>query len=386
MAEEIRSMAISRIWSIESRFKIFLVGFGVVLLLIAACDSDAPTPMSTLVIQADATVMEGLVYRTLDADWTRTPEVELLVAGAQTEGSVHITTYNQEQVDVWCTAFTAEFGIACEGRGMFGAQMMATLITERQAGAAVTDVIHLSMSQAAEVLDRGYIAEINWASLGVDAGRVWKSRGPGTAVGATQSQYTHFYNTDHFTVDQLPQKLEDWLKPEYKGKICAPDFLFRAGSGFIALSMGMDATVDLARRLIDEQDMVVTVTCDPLIVSGEKPLMFLGYGNPPALLDGNPIAQFWTGGLGVNLFSNMVASNASHPNAARLFAAWATSRDASSLSYVAIGQGWAAYGHGPEALVSGRFAVLDLVYESPLNFSARSESTRVFQERMLEGQ
>jgi hypothetical protein len=87
--------------------------------------------------------------------------------------------------------------------------------------------------------------------------------------------------------------------------------------------------------------------------------------------------------MGVNLFSMLVTSNAPHPNAARLFAAWATSREASRISYDAIGQGWAAFGHGPEGLVTGRFAELELVYESPLNFAERGENARIFQERVF---
>ena len=145
----------------------------------------------------------------------------------------------------------------------------------------------------------------------------------------------------------------------------------------------MDATVDLVSRLIEDQDMIVTATCDPLVVSEERPLVFLGYGSPPFLLEGNPIAQFWNPGLGVNLFSNMVPNDAPHPNAARLFAAWATSREASRLSYEAIGQGWAAYGHGPEGLVSGQFAEIDLVYESPSIFAERGANTRTFEERVF---
>ena len=203
----------------------------------------------------------------------------------------------------------------------------------------------------------------------------------GNAVGSTQSQYTHFYNARYISPDDLPNRLEDWLDPQYEGLACTPDFLLRAGSGFIALHRGVDATVELARRLIDEQDMLVTSNCDPLIVSGERPLMFLGYGNPPTLMDNESIGQFWNPGLGVNLFSNMVASNAPHPNAGRLFAAWSTSHEASRISYEAIGQGWAAYGHGPEGLISGSFAELELVYESPANFVRRSEYTRQFQDR-----
>ena len=364
--------------------RLMLLLFVVLLALLMGCAGNVSTPTPTEdTVTREQLLTGGLVYRTVDADWVRTEEVEGLVEAARSEGEVHITTYNQEQVDAWCTAFTAEFGIACEGRGIWGAQVVATLITEQEAREAITDVVHLSMSQAQQVLDRGYMARVDWEALGVDPRRVWKSQNEGNAVGATQSQYTHFYNTNVFSEEDLPQTLQEWLDPKYKRKVCSPDFLLRAGSGFAALYLGLEETVGLARQLTEENEMVVTTTCDPLIVSGEKPLMFMGYGNPPALLEGNPIGQFWNPGLGVNLFSNMVAGNAPHPNAARLFAAWATSREASRLSYEAIGQGWAAYGHGPEGLVTGQFADIDLVYESPWNFVQRGENTRLFQDQLF---
>ena len=361
------------------------------VILLVACgqatpaSDTTPTLMPTAQDEAlrDERLTAGLVYRTLDADWEITAAVDQLIAAARQEGKVHITTYDQAQVDAWCAAFTAQFGVQCHGRGIRGGQIISTLTTERQAGEATTDVLYLSMSQAQQVLDRGYIAEVDWPALGIDSRRAWKSEGEGNAVGATQSQYTHFYNKRYFSEEELPQTLADWLDPRYKGQACSPDFLFRAGSGFVALFLGMDQTVDLANRLTGAQEMVVTSVCDPLLISGERPLMFMGYGNPPPLLESNPIGQFWNPGMGVNLFSMLVPDNAPNPNAARLFAAWATSREASRISYEAIGQGWAAYGHGPEDLVTGRFAELQLVYESPLNFAERSASTRTFEERVF---
>ena len=369
----------------------FIVALSLTVALVA-CTEAGPatevTPTSTTTTEEGRSppgerLTAGLVFRTLDADWERTPEIDRLIREAQEEGSVYITTYDQDQVDTWCAAFIEEFGVECRGRGVGGGQAVSTLVTERQAGEATTDVVYLSMSQAQQLLDRDYIAEVDWASLGIDSRRVWHSQGQGNAVGAAQSQYTHFYNKNHFTEDELPRTLSDWLNPQYKGLACSPDFLFRAGSGFVALFEGMDRTVDRAERLIDEQELVITSFCDPLLISGDRPLMFMGYGNPPTLLEGNPIGQFWNPGMGVNLFSMLIPNNAPHPSAARLFAAWATSREASRISYEVIGQGWAAYGHGPEGLVSGHFAQLDLVYESSLNFAERGENTRTFEERVF---
>ena len=111
--------------------------------------------------------------------------------------------------------------------------------------------------------------------------------------------------------------------------------------------------------------------------------MYMGYGHPAELLGTGNIQGFWNAGMGVNMFSHSVPADAPHPNAGTLFAAWTTSKAASALSWDAIGQGWAAFGHGPEELVSGRFADLELVYESPVTFKERGEGTAYFQEQVF---
>ena len=357
------------------------------LMFLAACSSDpTPTPAPTFsrTTTGDPEKLQaGEVYRTLDDDWVRTPEVERLVALAQDEGEVVWSGYDQDQLDAWCAGFTAEFDIECSGRAIGAGQIVTTLVSEREAGQSVTDAVYLSMSQMAQYLDRGMAAQVDWSALGVDARRAWAADGQGNAVGVAQSQYTHFVNTAHIDPEDAPGSVFDWLDPRWKGLICAPDFLLRAGNGFLSLYYDRDEMVALHRQMLETQDIVVTSDCDPFAVSGERPLMYMGYGYPAELLDTGNIRAFWNPGMGVNMFSHSVAADAPHPHAARLFAAWTTSRAASSLSWEAIGQGWAAYGHGPEELVSGRFADLDLVYESPATFRERGQGTAYFQEQVF---
>jgi ABC-type Fe3+ transport system substrate-binding protein len=356
------------------------------LLLLAACTA-APTPTPpaafTLTPAPDTErLAEGSAYRALDADWDDAG-LEALIAAAQAEGSVRWDGYNQDQIDAWCAAFTARFAIDCSGRALASFQAVSTLAAEAEAGRAQTDVAYLSMSQMAAFLDEGLGATVDWAALGVETRRAWSAGGDGGAIGVTQSQYTHFANVHALDAEALPRTLAEWLDPRWKGLICAPDFLLRAGNGFLGLYYDPQEMISFHRRLLEEQDVVVTSDCDALTVSGERPLQYLGYGYPQSMLSTGFIEPFWNPGMGVNLFSHAVAADAPHPNAARLFAAWSTSREASLLSWEAIGQGWAAFGHGPEGLTSGRFAELDLVYESPSTFRERSQRTRAFQDALF---
>jgi ABC-type Fe3+ transport system substrate-binding protein len=353
----------------------------------AGCSS-VPTPYPDLDRTPSPSVdeqslLEGATYRTLTEDWGAPPALDL-VAAARLEGGVHWTGYNQDQINAWCKQFSAEFEIPCTGRAVNAGQVVTTLVAENQAGEAVTDVVYLSMSQMAQYMDKGLAADVDWDSLGVATGRVWADdSSSGNAVGVVQSQYAHFVNTDSLESMDLPQTVFDWLHPQWSGLICAPDFLLRAGNGFLGLLYDPDTMANLHRRLIDEQDVIVTPDCDPLIVSGERPLMYMGYGHPAELLDTGYIEPFWNPGLGVNLFSHAVAKDAARPHAARLFTAWTTSMEASELSWRAIGQGWPAFGHGPKELVSGRFADLRLVYESPSTFRERQARTSYFQEHVF---
>ena len=364
--------------------------------LAAACGGDDPTPTPTSPVTLDAEALAereaklkaGAVYRELTADWVRTPEVERLYQEAQREGEVVFYTYLEDQGKSACGAFEAEFpGVRCRHQAISAASITTVYVTEREAGQPTADVLNLAMSHTAQLVDRGYIEALDWEALGVDPLRVWSANADvsGNAAGAFQNQYTHFYNADFIAEEELPRTLFGWLDPKYRGKVCASDFLFRAGSGFTAIYYGIDSMVQLGLDLIKQNDMVVTDACEPLVVSGERPLYYLGYGNPPSVLQDNPVFQFWNDGLGANLFSSMVANDAPHPNAARLFAAFTTSKAASRAVFEASGQGWAGYGDASKGLLSGRFAGSEIVYESPATFRERIQLQTEFSRRVFPG-
>ena len=334
----------------------------------------------------DPILQQGAIYATLDDDWDEMAQgVQDLVPLAVEDGKIHITAYGVDHTDALCEAFTAEYGIECEGRGINAGQIVGTLTAEREAGEAPTDVVFMSMTQMGQYVDKGFAAELDWEALGVEPRRSWEALEgiEGNAAGVGNDQYTNFYRTDEFSEADLPKTIADWLDPKYKGLVCAPSFLFRAGNGFIAFYYDKDEMVDIHKRMIEENDLLVTDDCNDFILSGERPLMYLGYGNPPVLLDSGVIGQFWNPGFGVNMFNVAVASNAPNPNAARLFAAWHTSRDASRIMWEVVGRGWAAYGHAAEGLTSGSFKDIDLVFESVPVFRRRGDNAKYFADRVF---
>ena len=362
------------------------------LTLFAACSGDPEPAEPSMDLQpiadpaTDSILQQGAIYATLDADWDEMAQgVQALVPLAQQEGKVHLTAYGVDHTDALCEAFTAQYGIECEGRGIGAGQIVGTLTAEREAGEAPTDVVFMSMTQMGQYVDKGFAAELDWEALGVDPRRSWEAKEgvEGNAAGAGNDQYTNFYRTDEFDRADLPKTIDDWLDPKYKGLACAPSFLFRAGNGFTAFYYDKDEMVDVHKRMMEENDLLVTDDCNDFILSGEKPLMYMGYGNPPALLDSGVIGQFWNPGFGVNMFNVAVASNAPNPNAARLFAAWHTSRKASEIMWEATGRGWAAYGHAADGLTTGSFKDIDLVYESVPVFRKRGENAKYFADRVF---
>ena len=348
----------------------------------------AATPTPTLTVNEQA-LQAGARYLTYDLDWQVTPQVEALIPLAQAEGEVHFTAYGQDHVDAVCPAFEARFNIKCGGRGIGAGQIVGTLSAEREAGEAPTDVIYLSGTHMAQYIDKGYGAEVDWASLGADARRAWDAAGDtsGNALAVAQNQYTNFYSTDEFTIDDLPKTVYEWLDPKYNDLVCAPSFLFRAGNGFMAFRFDADEMIDVHKRMIDEINLFITGNCNEFILSGEKPLVYMGYGNPPALLDSGFIGQFWNTGMGINVFNTAVASNAPHPNAARLFAAWHQSREVSQITWDAVGSGWAAFGNAAAGLLAGGdYGDVEMVFEGPLVARQRGINANYFGEGVFGAQ
>ena len=168
----------------------------------------------------DSILQQGAIYATLDADWDEMAQgVQALVPLAQQEGKVHLTAYGVDHTDALCEAFTAQYGIECEGRGIGAGQIVGTLTAEREAGEAPTDVVFMSMTQMGQYVDKGFAAELDWEALGVDPRRSWEAKEgvEGNAAGAGNDQYTNFYRTDEFDKADLPKTIDDWAGPEVQG-------------------------------------------------------------------------------------------------------------------------------------------------------------------------
>jgi len=300
---------------------------------------------------------------------------------------VLVTTYGDTLAQAWCKGFEAAYPkIDCEGRGVGAAQITATIVTEQEAQQQGTDVTGLAMSHTSQIADRGYYAEVDFGKLGIDANRSWTPNAevPGNALGLWQSQYTHYINTDLIDLADLPDDMFGWNDPKWDGQMCANSFLFRAGQGFTSIYYDPDQVVAWGQDLVDKRDTIVTSQCDPLLISGERPVYVFGYGNSPTLLANENIVQFWNPGMGVNLFSGAILGNAPHPNAARLFMAWASSKEGSQANWDCCAAGWAAYGHAGEGITTGSFAK-DMVYESTETFRDRIKWQTKFSKEVFPG-
>ena len=325
----------------------------------------------------------GQALARLEAKWEPDPiDLSKLINAARSEGGVYWTGYNQAQIDAWCEAFINEFNVPCSGRGVSARQIISSLASESAAKQPKTDVVYLSMSQMAQYFDKNLATTTDWDTLGVDKGKIWSDGLLGNAVGVILSHYTHFANANY--INEIPSSsVFEWADPRYKGLICAPDFLLRAGNGFLGLLYDPDVMIKLHRHLIDSNDMLITNDCDALLVSGERPLTYMGYGLPYDLLDTGYIEPFWNPGLGTNLFSHAIAADAPHPNAAKLFAAWSSSQRAAKISWETIRQGWPANGTLHD--IAPNFEYGKMVFESTNTYRLRAERTRYFQDKLFAG-
>jgi|GEM_PF-3715588 len=329
-------------------------------------------------------IQAGKVYAAMTQDWAVTAEADRLYGEAQKEGSVflYLVGNDEDLGKALKAAFERRFpGILLEHRTIPTARIVPVYVAEREAGRATADVQLFPMPRAAALADRGWVASVDWQLLGVDPRRgVLQNK----AVAVYHGPYLHSYRNDRIPQEELPKTLFELLDPKWKDKLCSTEGFMQVGSSFTAIYYDLERTVQWAKDLIEKQNMLITPDCDRLLLSGERLLFLQDYGsNAPKKLHGKPIGLFFTDGLGVILSTSAVMDNAPHPNAARLLAAWLTSRESSEVGFKVDGHGWVGFGHAVPELSKRAQGGLGLVFESQETFQERAKLQAEFTKRVF---
>jgi len=318
----------------------------------APSKSSAPAPTPTV-----GGVFQGAEDIYAESGWQNDPRLVDLIAAAKAEGKVIYYSHSPSQVDSGCAGFMEMFPeIECIGKGLGARGISSGFIQEREAGVETADVMTTSMTLLSTVQDRGYLEDIDWGEFGVQDGRCLLN---GNFCVRAQTMMSHMYNTDLVDPSELPTSFEGFLDPKWKDEIVASNFLYYQSMGYYCVVHGMEACLNLAVGLENDQKILITSGEMEVVINGEKKLLFLGNGVPVQERDYEdlPIDGWVTDDIGIIQFPIGVTDIAEHPNAARLLVLWAMSFDGSYVAYTdnALGceceAAWPGYGHWPEGLL-----------------------------------
>lgn len=250
---------------------------------------------------------------------------------AKKEGTVvWYATMNTQDMDATADEFMRTHpGIKIESLRLGSSQLPARVVTEQRGGKYNADVISGDEVQVSQLVEAGAFDKYAPPETGrfikgaVDPNGYWTSLYQNTTVIA--------WNPQRLAADHLkpPTSFADFGKPEWKGK-------FGFDTGAVNLYLGLlqsdkKGGADLAARIaanapVKTDGHTQTVTS---LETGEfdaTPTAY-GYLANQEKHDGKPVDFVNPSPLFVTLNPIGLAKNAPHPNAARVFIDWITSKD-----------------------------------------------------------
>ena len=138
------------------------------------------------------------------------------------------------------------------------------------------------------------------------------------------------YNTRLVAKPDVPKSYEDLTNPKWKGKLCLEDSDFE---WFVGLqnSMGKEKALNLFKRIAANQPAVRNGhgLLSDLVAAGECPLAINNYGNQVANAQkkGAPTDFIAINPVVTIVAPAVISKNAPHPNAAKLYVNWITSKE-----------------------------------------------------------
>lgn len=138
------------------------------------------------------------------------------------------------------------------------------------------------------------------------------------------------YNTKLVAKADVPKSYEDLANPKWKGKLCLEDSDFE---WFVGLQnfMGKEKALDLFKRIAANQPAVRNGhgLVSDLVAAGECPIAINNYGNQVARAQkkGAPTDFIAINPVVTIVAPAVISKSAPHPNAAKLYVNWITSKE-----------------------------------------------------------
>jgi hypothetical protein len=263
------------------------------------------------------------------------------------------------------------------------------IIQESDAGQRTADWMSGSIAQIFPLSDRDLAQEFDWAGLGVPA-ELLEPEMNSWVQGVTS--WSINYNAQVIDPSDIPTDLRDFLDPKWRGKLAGTPFFVPPAMGSWGMRFGQGEAVALTRQLIDSGNLLITNNPNPLVFSGERPVMLFQTPTNALInsqLQGGPLDFKLYDGTGLFFTHAIVLENSQVPNTAALKAIWSATVEANQLDKQA-GAGW-SLSAGPLAdpvdpILIAYAKNLDLLERETLeNWTQRNDITNAVRGAILGG-
>jgi iron(III) transport system substrate-binding protein len=306
------------------------------------------------------------------AAWKDEPAVKTLYQNAKQEGQVVIWGPARSEIEWIEPAFSKVFpGIKVPFVG--DNDVFTRAIAEARGGRHQLDVMWTSINGGILLSTRKLAAKVDWRAMGINNA---ETAFDGEMLFANRSMWIVTFDADRVKAADLPDTWEGYLDPKFKDKMIANPFLLPRLAGSLSLMWGEDKALDFVRKIVNEQEIMLTrAPRETFLKSGER-MLALGE------IDGVYRRQAKRGNLyGVKVpqpvvftqFGSMVMAKAPHPNAARLLAAWLATDEGKAARQEATGR--LEYDK-PDSELARKLAAgaVPVIVETPENTKRRDEA------------
>jgi len=305
------------------------------MLLLTACGAPAASSRGDGASQAPGSAASGQVATTAGPN-----TFQELVAAANREGRIVLWAQSPEEKDVARVqqAFNDQFktNITLEVVPMRSGDARTRIAAEAQGGRHEVDVIsQLSTEMVPELKQRGLLAQVDWLGLFSqdlpDVKDAYQAAFPdlrGYYLAFADRVYTVAYNTRQAQRGDAPARWADLADGKYRGKVAYDSRGFPFNYLVLDPDWGDARTEKLVRDVAANQPLLQpgSPQIADAVIRGETAFGVTSVAN---VLEGKargaPVDLVLLDYVPVDPFVTVVAEKAPHPNAARLYAAWAVS-------------------------------------------------------------